>query len=203
MHQIELDNDIVLYQADWQLSAWNRLCIINCDEILLVANTLDNYEMESMEKWLHTQSKLIPKTLLMLYTNPSPDLKPLGTRNWIEAREGAVDRHVHARLHSNNQMHDTINYRSDFNRLARILTNTAVGVVLGGGGARGLSHLGVLQALEERNIPVDMVGGTSIGSFVGGLYAYENSISTVNPIAETWALKMNSYWCVSTIFFPF
>ncbi|CAE7725881.1 NTE1, partial [Symbiodinium microadriaticum] len=60
------------------------------------------------------------------------------------------------RLHSNNRQYDTDHYRSDFNRLARILTDSAVGLVLGGGGARGISHLGILQALEERGIAIDM-----------------------------------------------
>lgn len=46
-----------------------------------------------------------------------------------------------------------------------------IGVVLSGGGARGLAHIGVLRALEEKKIPVDYIAGTSIGSIVGGLYA--------------------------------
>lgn len=46
-----------------------------------------------------------------------------------------------------------------------------VGLVLSGGGARGLSHIGVIKALEENEIPIDYVAGTSIGSIVGGLYA--------------------------------
>ncbi|WP_236986867.1 patatin-like phospholipase family protein [Marinagarivorans cellulosilyticus] len=46
-----------------------------------------------------------------------------------------------------------------------------VALVLGGGGAKGGAHIGVIQALEERHIPVDLVVGTSIGAFVGGLYA--------------------------------
>ena len=46
-----------------------------------------------------------------------------------------------------------------------------VGVVLSGGGAKGMSHIGVLKVLEKAGIPVDIVTGTSIGSIVGGLYA--------------------------------
>ena len=46
-----------------------------------------------------------------------------------------------------------------------------VGVVLGGGGARGASHIGVLKYIEEMGIPVDYVAGTSMGSILGGLYA--------------------------------
>ncbi|MFH2094198.1 MAG: patatin-like phospholipase family protein, partial [Bacteroidota bacterium] len=46
-----------------------------------------------------------------------------------------------------------------------------VGVVLSGGGAKGMSHIGVLKALEENNIPIDYVAGTSIGAIIAGLYA--------------------------------
>ena len=50
-------------------------------------------------------------------------------------------------------------------------TRPKVGVVLGGGGARGASHIGVLKYLEEIGVPVDYVAGTSMGSIIGGLYA--------------------------------
>lgn len=46
-----------------------------------------------------------------------------------------------------------------------------VGLVLSGGGAPGIAHIGVLKALEENNIPIDYITGTSIGAFIGGLYA--------------------------------
>lgn len=46
-----------------------------------------------------------------------------------------------------------------------------VGLVLGGGGAKGAAHTGVLQAIEKSGIPIDFISGTSIGSIVGGLYA--------------------------------
>ncbi|MBO9667494.1 MAG: patatin-like phospholipase family protein [Bdellovibrio sp.] len=48
---------------------------------------------------------------------------------------------------------------------------TRVGLVLGGGGARGLAHLGVLEVLEKNRIPVDCIVGTSAGSLIGGSYA--------------------------------
>ncbi len=51
------------------------------------------------------------------------------------------------------------------------LSAQKVGVVLSGGGASGLAHIGVLKALEENHIPVNCMAGTSIGSIIGGLYA--------------------------------
>lgn len=46
-----------------------------------------------------------------------------------------------------------------------------VGLVLSGGGVRGLAHLGVIKALEEENIPIDFITGTSSGALVGSMYA--------------------------------
>ena len=51
------------------------------------------------------------------------------------------------------------------------LSGQSVGLVLGGGGAKGLSHIGVIKALEENNIPIDYVAGASIGAIIAGLYA--------------------------------
>lgn len=52
---------------------------------------------------------------------------------------------------------------SDFSRLARVLMGKSIGLVLGGGGARGAAHVGVIKAMIDAGIPIDMVGGTSIG----------------------------------------
>ena len=46
-----------------------------------------------------------------------------------------------------------------------------VGLVLSGGGAKGIAHIGVIKALEENNIPIDYITGTSMGAIVGALYA--------------------------------
>ena len=46
-----------------------------------------------------------------------------------------------------------------------------IGLALSGGGAKGLAHIGVIKVLEEENIPIDFITGTSMGSIIGGLYA--------------------------------
>jgi len=60
---------------------------------------------------------------------------------------------------------------ADFQRLARCLSGHGVNVVLGGGGARGLAHVGVLRALVEADVPIDRIAGTSMGALVGSSYA--------------------------------
>ena len=63
-----------------------------------------------------------------------------------------------------------------------------VGLALGGGGALGLAHIGVLRFLEEHHIPVDLIAGTSMGGLVGGLYATGRSSADLEKIANnaTW-----------------
>ncbi|CAJ0905564.1 9517_t:CDS:10 [Entrophospora sp. SA101] len=84
--------------------------------------------------------------------------------------------------------------RSDFARLARRLCGKSVGLVLGGGGARGIAHIGVIRALEEAGIPIDMIGGTSIGSFIGGLYARDSDNVAILGRAKAFASRMSSKW---------
>lgn len=89
-------------------------------------------------------------------------------------------------------------YKDDFLRLSRILSGQAIGLVLGGGGAKGISHLGVVQALEEQGIPVDMVGGTSIGSFVGGLYAKDYNMLSIFGRTKKFCGRISSVWRMLT-----
>ena len=88
---------------------------------------------------------------------------PAGTRRWLEA----VARHTEIR--------SRIQLRSgnghDLDRLARTVAGRSIGVVLGGGGTRGFAHIGVLQAMAEAGIPVDVVGGSSMGAVIGAQFA--------------------------------
>ncbi|KAK6203013.1 uncharacterized protein RJT21DRAFT_119133 [Scheffersomyces amazonensis] len=86
------------------------------------------------------------------------------------------------------------NHKNDFLRLARILSNEGVGLVLGGGGSRGISHVGVVTALERHGIPIDIIGGTSIGSFVGGLYAKEYNIVSIYGWSKKFCKRVASLW---------
>ncbi|NOX37806.1 MAG: BamA/TamA family outer membrane protein [Calditrichaeota bacterium] len=66
----------------------------------------------------------------------------------------------------------------------RPVKSIKVGLVLSGGGARGLAHIGVLKALEEHRIPVDLIVGTSIGSVIGGFYAAGYSADQIIQIVH-------------------
>ena len=77
-------------------------------------------------------------------------------------------------------MCSTISAQQDSVRMER----KKVGVVLSGGGAKGMAHIGVLKVLERAGIPVDVVTGTSMGSIVGGLYAIGYNANSLDSIVR-------------------
>lgn len=95
-------------------------------------------------------------------------------------------------------------HMDDFARIARRLCGKQVGLVLGGGGGRGISHIGMLQALEEYGIPVDAVAGCSIGAFVGGLYSRETDLLQTTGRTRQFAGRMASVLrMLSDVTYPF
>ncbi|MEG1572423.1 MAG: patatin-like phospholipase family protein [Bacteroidales bacterium] len=72
-------------------------------------------------------------------------------------------------------------------------TRPKIGVVLSGGGAKGIAHIGILKMLEDLGIPIDYIAGTSMGSIVGGLYAMGYSASELDSTfrAAQWSFLLN------------
>lgn len=150
----EWEHAFVVYQADARLSPWTERCVRQADHVVLVADaTADAAPTEIEAELLRSAAGLrTPQTLVLLH---QPGQEPRQTARWLAGRR--VVRHVHMRPDD----------RADFGRLVRFLTGSAVGVALGGGFARGLAHLGVLRAFDELGVPVDAVGGSSMGAMVG------------------------------------
>ncbi|KAF8910065.1 hypothetical protein CPB84DRAFT_1842725 [Gymnopilus junonius] len=94
-------------------------------------------------------------------------------------------------------------HTNDFSRLARRICGRTIGLVLGGGGARGIAHLGFIRALEEYGIPIDHIGGTSIGAFLGGLYAREGDLISSTGRAKQFSGRMGNIWrMLSDVTYP-
>ncbi len=156
----EMDHEVVLYEADSGASQWSNLCLRQADHILIVGEADGDPVPGKMETALLGNGNCVPpenRSLVLLHTAQKDH--PTGTRTWLDHREVACHHHVRW------------NKTSDFSRLARVLTGNAVGLVLGGGGARGYAHIGALQALEEEGVPVDMIGGASMGAVIAAAYA--------------------------------
>uniref|UniRef100_A0A2S2NHV6 Neuropathy target esterase sws n=1 Tax=Schizaphis graminum TaxID=13262 RepID=A0A2S2NHV6_SCHGA len=197
---------IALYQCDYSFSSWTQRCIRQADCILLVTlgnkqPTLGKYEKDIERLALRTHKELI------LIHREDSDL-PSNTVEWLNIRSW-VSSHHHVqcpkRIFSKRSvsvisdqyekiLKTEVNIHSDYSRLARWLTGTSVGLVLGGGGARGAAHIGMIKAIQEAGIPIDMVGGVSIGAFMGAVWCSERDIIGMTRKASSWAESMTNRW---------
>ncbi|KAM9858189.1 LOW QUALITY PROTEIN: patatin-like phospholipase domain-containing protein 7 [Aulostomus maculatus] len=195
---------IVLYQSDSGLTPWTQRCIRQADCIVIVGLGDQEPTVGELERMLEGSAVRAQKQLVLLHREDGPP--PKGTAEWLNMRSW-ISRHHHLscprRVFSKRslpklrELYQRVfekcpDRHSDFSRLARILTGNSIALVLGGGGARGCSQVGILRALNEAGIPIDMVGGTSIGSFMGALYAEEKSNSRMRVRAREWAMEMTS-----------
>ncbi len=159
-----------LYRADSTWSPWTELCARQADRVLLVGMADGPAQPEEIEhrlvnRWSKGRSPR--RSLVIVSDSPSPR----ETERWLAPRD--VEDHFHLRR----------DVAGDTQRLARFLAGEAVGVVLGGGGASGLAHIGVIRALQELGIPIDAIGGTSIGAAIGGMFARSESW---REVLESW-----------------
>jgi predicted acylesterase/phospholipase RssA len=141
-------------------SAWTQRCLRHADAVLLVAQAGEARPSEPLPECLVPRTQAIgraPRTLVLL--QPADCALPRETASWLSV--AAADRHYQLRLGS----------APDVARLARGLAGCTVGLALGGGGARGLAHIGVIRALREAGMPIDAVGGTSMGAAIAAACA--------------------------------
>jgi predicted acylesterase/phospholipase RssA len=155
--KLETTFDAVVFVAHATPDAWTRACLDHADVVLAVAAAGTTPALRPIEDLL-TRPGQPTRTELVLVHAPSTDT-PRNTRLWLAPRD--LRRHHHVR-HG-----DT----ADAARVARLVLNRGIGVVFGGGGARGIAHIGVVRALEAHGVPIDATGGTSIGSIIAGSVA--------------------------------
>ncbi len=187
LSKLETDHRYLIYQADASDSLWSRLCLRQCDHILIVGDAARD-PREDAEAYV--TSALIdrrgrPASLALLH--PVSVKLPSGTSAWLAARK--VDQHYHVRPDSD----------SDFGRMARCLTGRAVGLALSGGGIRGAGHSGVIRALREADVPIDIVGGTSAGAAVAAAAALEHDHQWMVHAIMTACLTMSKDWTIPMV----
>uniref|UniRef100_A0A8C5C037 Patatin like phospholipase domain containing 7 n=1 Tax=Gadus morhua TaxID=8049 RepID=A0A8C5C037_GADMO len=195
---------IVLYQTDNGLTPWTQRCIRQADCIIIVGLGEQDPAVGELERMLERSAVRAQKQLVLLHREDGPP--PTGTVHWLNMRSW-ISRHHHLscprRVFSKRslpklrEMYQRVfqkpaDRHSDFSRLARVLTGNAIAIILGGGGARGCSQVGIMRAVSEAGIPVDLIGGTSIGSLMGALYAEDRSHSRMRMRAREWAMEMTS-----------
>lgn len=198
---------IVLYKADQVGTPWMQRCVRQADVILLFANAHHEIKEGDVEMYLKSTKNTVRKELVLLHEHhhitPGTTYRWLKDRPWIQLHHHALlpsaigPKKQNTGLAVRNPQSDIISSNRDVARLARYLAKESVAIALGGGGARGLAHIGFLRAIEEAGIPIDMIGGTSFGAFVGGLYARDvDSVSIMSGVRK-FCLSMSSTWAMA------
>ena len=153
LEEQEARHDLSLFIAQTEPTPWTQRCLQRADLVLHVARADGPYKLAAAERVLVTEAPRPAqprRALVVVHTDP--DRPPYRTARWIDERE--VEQHLHLRW----------NAPDDLARLARFVTGRSVGLVMGGGGARGFAHFGAWQAFRKIGLPVDMFGGTSMGA---------------------------------------
>ena len=151
-NMVEAANQYVVYVADAQPSSWSKLCMRQADALLLLARAdAAPAPWAQITASASTEGAAAPQRSELMLLHDGPIVPGVAAR-WLALHPDIALHHVRG--------------AHDVPRIARLLTGRGVGIVLSGGGARGFAHIGVVKALREWGVPIDLAGGTSMGGIM-------------------------------------
>jgi predicted acylesterase/phospholipase RssA/CRP-like cAMP-binding protein len=157
---LEKHHRFVIYEANGDLSLWTQRCIRQADLIWLITaadSAPDVQRLLALQDYFQSREATASIELVILHRQDYQPAVRMGQwRSWPW-----ISDHHHVVLAS----------QADSKKLARVITDSSVGLVLSGGGARGFAHIGVIRALTEYGIPIDVIGGTSMGAVIAAQHA--------------------------------
>jgi NTE family protein len=170
-HIKELDakNEKIIYILGLHDTHLSKACFENVDALYVMGNGRTKAYLNPVtHKRLHNAELSYKASPELILVYPNGDKPPKATSKWLKLINFGM--HHHVRLCE----------QKDIQRIMRFLTSNAVGLVLGGGGARSWAHIGAIKGLQDAGIPIDLICGTSGGAIVGGYYALNESVDDKN-----------------------
>lgn len=150
---VERTHDFVLYIAEAGDAGWRHAVSRQVDRLFRVGR--GDRKPPRRDQDPPIQSPLQAQQLVdLILLQPADLARPQGSEAWMDAAQPA--RLFHLRR----------DHEPDLQRIARVLTGQSVGLVLSGGGARAYAHIGAIRALHERKVPIDFIGGVSMGAII-------------------------------------
>ncbi|MGH7887760.1 MAG: patatin-like phospholipase family protein, partial [Candidatus Binatia bacterium] len=166
LNAFEASHCAIVYQADADLTRWTKRCVRQADLILVVgrvnavnAANAANAEVALRRIQDYFDSCAITARVELVLLHGHEFDAHVATTKWFAALSASAHHQI------------VTSESADTERLARLITGEAIGLVLSGGGARGFAHIGVIRALTERGIPIDYIGGTSMGAVIAAQHA--------------------------------
>jgi predicted acylesterase/phospholipase RssA/CRP-like cAMP-binding protein len=173
LHEIELSNRHLLLETGRSWTSWSERAARQADRLVACISPDPSPDEARVVDLLFSSGPQHAERVIVFIHPPGTD-RPRGSAQWVE------------RWNADRICHVVSGSAADMARLGRMLTGTSVGLVLGGGGARGFAHVGARRAMVELGIPIDMVGGSSIGGALGGGFAmgksHEDTVDSVERL---------------------
>ncbi|MDB2414954.1 patatin-like phospholipase family protein [Rickettsiales bacterium] len=182
LNELEANNDFVIYEGNFVSDQWSSQSIRQADRVIVVANSDSTKDIEIIHERLKSYkalSDLSKWDLVLLHSDIV--IEPRDTGKWLDTE--FFDRWYHV----------IKDRQEDYDRLVRWYTGNAVGLVLSGGGARGFAHIGVIKALREKGIPIDAIGGVSMGSLIAAEIAAGASDYAIEKVHTNVFVKRNIF----------
>ena len=169
LENIVSNNDfLILHSNDVNDIKWKENILKYSDKVIIIGNPKELNSISNEELQIFNNYTDLNLDKIWLVLNHSKDtVVPSNTKKIINDRNGIKTFHIK----NNNE--------NDIKRIVRFLTKQTIGLTLGGGGAKGFAHFGVYKAMNELNIPLDIIGGTSAGSIVASQIALGHSFDQI------------------------
>ncbi|MCG6147674.1 cyclic nucleotide-binding domain-containing protein [Leptospira levettii] len=174
LYHLQDTHDFLILCPDFEDKLWTETILHHTNRILLLsdAKKADVLSPEEIRFLGDSEESHGPiRELVLLYSDPNQ--KPKNISNLTKIRKIDVVRHIRTYSHHG------------FESLTRFITGRSIGLALGGGGAKGFAHIGLIKAMQEENIPIDMIGGTSAGALMASIYALGNDAPSLERIAKS------------------
>ena len=176
----------IFYESDRTVTEWTKRCIRQADMVVFLGQAGADTSLNAVEKHVaeHNKAQRTAQRQWLVLLHKDGSKRPTGTARWFDGR--AIEQHHHVRMDRDH----------DIARVARFVCGRAVGLCLSGGGARGFAHVGVIRRFEEEGIPVDMIGGVSMGALLSAAFAYselEGFTEILNVIRGNLKGALNDY----------
>jgi len=172
LQRLEGGGSLIVYIADDFQSPWGKRCLSQADHIVVFDTAPGRADDKGLIATLGKLSTAeVGPGVDAVCVQDAGALLPIGGAQWV--------RDDRMRVH-----HVRGGRKEDYERVARIITRRDVALVLSGGGARGIAHLGVIKAFEELDVPIDVVGGTSFGSIAAVMRAIGMSEAEMRDVVN-------------------
>jgi predicted acylesterase/phospholipase RssA len=163
-NDLSMHHQYIIFIADPRARRWTKLAL-NQSDCIVMLDSAGRPPDPSLDRYYRPDLTQRASSIHLVVLHSSAGLE---RHAYLDDRPVA---HVHNILTGT---------RDQMSRLARVVTGNGIALALGGGSCRGLAHCGVIKALKEEGIPLDIVGGTSAGSLVAALVAMGHSLDDIS-----------------------